>query len=87
MVLRVFSPCVFPVSCGSSSVGGFCWSVERLTFGCSVALSSIKSSNNVTVDACSIIDSGVVKTICKADDDDDDDVDLDFEFVHSESEL
>jgi hypothetical protein len=33
--------------------------------------SSIRSSNKLTVDACSMIDSGVVSTICNADDDDD----------------
>jgi len=47
-------------------------------------LSLIRSSNRFTVEACSIIDSGVVKTMCRAvevyDDDDSDD---DFEYFRS----
>jgi hypothetical protein len=36
-------------------------------------LSLIRSSNRFTVEACSIIDSGVVKTICRAVEEDEED--------------
>jgi len=47
-------------------------------------LSLIRSSNKFTVEACSIIDSGVVKTMCRAVEEyDDDDSDDDFEYFRS----